>query len=160
MATYADLGSGAKENRPEFRRLLADAARRQFATVIVQRFDRAARSVKQLVETLDHLRWCRVTFVSIKEDVDTSTPAGELIFHVMAAIGQFERALIGDRIRSGLERARALGKLVGRPRTAVRADQVLALRREGLSYRAIGRRLTISPALTHRLARQLSTNGH
>ena len=160
MSTYADVASGAKENRPEFRRLLADAARRTFAAVIVQRFDRAARSVKQLVETLEHLRRCHVAFVSIKEDVDTSTPAGELVFHVMAAIGQFERALIGDRIRSGLQRARALGKVVGRPRTAVSADQVLALRGEGFSYRAIGRRLTISPALAHRLARKLSTNGH
>jgi DNA invertase Pin-like site-specific DNA recombinase len=56
---------------------------------------------------------------STPEDIDTSTPAGELIFHVMAAIGQFERALIGDRIRSGLERARALGKSLGRPRTKV-----------------------------------------
>ena len=160
VATYAEVASGAKGTRPEFRRLLADAARRKFAAVIVQRFDRAARSVKQLVETLDHLRRCRVAFVSIKEDVDTSTPAGELIFHVMAAIGQFERALIGDRIRSGLQRARALGKVVGRPRTGIHADQVLALRREGFSYRAIGRRLTISPALAHRLARQPSTNGH
>ncbi len=161
VSTYADVASGAKENRPEFRRLLADAARRTFAAVIVQRFDRAARSVKQLVETLEHLRRCHVAFVSIKEDVDTSTPAGELVFHVMAAIGQFERALIGDRIRSGLQRPRALGKkVVGRPRTAVSADQVLALRGEGFSYRAIGRRLTISPALAHRLARKLSTNGH
>ena len=120
--------------------------------VIVQRFDRAARSVKQLVETLEHLRRCRASFVSLKEDVDTSTPAGELIFHVMAAIGQFERALIGDRIRSGLERAKALGKMVGRPRVRISGAQVLALRAQGLSYRGIARRLHISPALAHRLA--------
>jgi DNA invertase Pin-like site-specific DNA recombinase len=158
VATYSDVASGAKENRPEFRRLLADAARRRFEAVIVQRFDRAARSVKQLVEALDHLRRCRVAFVSMKEDVDTSTPAGELIFHVMAAIGQFERALIGDRIRSGLQRARALGKVLGRPRAPVRADHVLALRREGASYRTIGRRLGISTALAHRLAREPATH--
>src|SRR5713226_9393695 len=160
VATYSDVASGAREDRTDFRRLLAAAAKGQFGVVIVQRFDRAARFVKQLVETLEHLRRCRAGFVSLKEDVDTSTPTGELIFHVMAAIGQFERALIGDRIRSGLERAKALGKVVGRPRTAVSADQVLALRGEGFSYRAIGRRLTISPALAHRLARKLSTNGH
>ncbi len=154
VATYSDVASGAKENRLEFRQLLADAARRRFEAVIVQRFDRAARSVKQLVETLDHLRRCRVAFVSIKEDVDTSTAAGELIFHVMAAIGQFERALIGDRIRSRLLRARALGKVLGRPRAAVRGDQVLALRSKGHSYRVIARRLRISAALAHRLAHQ------
>jgi DNA invertase Pin-like site-specific DNA recombinase len=97
-----------------------------------------------------------VAFVSIKEDVDTSTPAGELIFHVMAAIGQFERVLIGDRIRSGLQRARALGKRVGRPNTLVRSEQVRALRSQGLSFRAIGRHLHISAALAHRLGRDTS----
>ncbi len=152
VATYSDVASGAREDRADFRRLLVDAAKARFSVVIVQRFDRAARSVKQLVETLEHLRRCRVAFVSITEDVDTSTPAGELIFHVMAAIGQFERALIGDRIRSGLERARALGRAVGRPRTRVSSGQVLALRAGGLSYRAVARHLHISPALAHRLA--------
>ncbi len=152
VATYADVASGAREDRIDFRRLLADAAKGKLEVVIVQRFDRAARSVKQLVETLEHLRRCRTSFVSLKEDVDTSTPAGELIFHVMAAIGQFERALIGDRIRSGLERAKALGKVVGRPRVRISGDQVLALRAQGLSYRGIARRLRISPALAHRLA--------
>jgi DNA invertase Pin-like site-specific DNA recombinase len=157
VATYADVASGSREDRIDFRRLLADAAKGKLEVVIVQRFDRAARSVKQLVETLEHLRRCRASFVSLKEDVDTSTPAGELTFHVMAAIGQFERALIGDRIRSGLERAKALGKMVGRPRVQVSGAQVLALRVQGLSYRDIGRRLQISPALAHRLAQAIPT---
>src|SRR5712692_6781960 len=148
VATHSDVASGAREDRTDFGRLLAAAVKGQFGVLIVQRFDRAARSVKQLVETLEHLRRCRVGFVSIKEDVDTSTPAGELIFHVMAAIGQFVRALIGDRIRSGLQRARALGKALGRPRARVDPEQVLALRRTGLSYRAIGRHhLCVSSAL-------------
>jgi DNA invertase Pin-like site-specific DNA recombinase len=154
VATYSDVASGAREDRSAFRRMLADAARRKFEAVIVQRFDRAARSVKQLVQTLDHLRSCRVAFISLKEDVDTSTPAGELIFHVMAAIGQFERALIADRIRSGLRRAKALGKRLGRPPAPIRREQVLALREGGLSYRVIARRLRISAALAHRLVRQ------
>src|SRR5216684_87733 len=159
VATYSDVASGAREDRTDFRRLVADATRGKFEGVIVQRFDRAARSVKQLLETLDHLRRCRIAFVSIKEDIDTSTPAGELIFHVMAAIGQFERALIGNRIRSGLERARALGKSLGRPRAQVCGDQVLALRAKGLSYRAVARHLHISPALAHRLTRDTSSGG-
>jgi DNA invertase Pin-like site-specific DNA recombinase len=158
-ATYSDVASGAKEDRPEFRRLLADATRGRFSAVIVQRFDRAARSVRQLVETLEHLRRCRVAFVSLKEDIDTTTPAGELIFHVMAAIAQFERALIGDRIRSGLYRARALGKHLGRPKSAVEHDQVARLRQEGLSYRSIAHRLHISPALAHRLVRDPRSEG-
>ncbi|MFQ5802817.1 MAG: recombinase family protein [Candidatus Methylomirabilales bacterium] len=156
---YHDVASGANEDRAEFRRLFADAARGKFGAVVVQRFDRAARSVKQLVETLQHFRRCRVAFVSIKEDIDTSTPAGELVFHVMAAIGQFERSLIGDRIRSGLQRAKALGKSLGRPRAPVSSDKVLALRAEGQSYRVIGRRLGISTALAHRLARETAPDG-
>ena len=159
VATYSDVASGAREDRTDFRRLLADAAKGKFGIVIVQRFDRAARSVKQLVEALEHLRRCRVAFVSIKEDIETATPAGELIFHVMAAIGQFERALIGDRIRSGLDRARALGKAVGRPRTQISSEQVLALRAQGLSYRAAARHLHISPALAHRLAQDTPSGG-
>jgi DNA invertase Pin-like site-specific DNA recombinase len=158
VATYSDVASGAREDRSDFRRVLADAARRKFEAVIVQRFDRAARSVKQLVDALEHLRGCRVAFISLKEDVDTSTPAGELIFHVMAAIGQFERALIADRIRSGLRRAKALGKRLGRPPAPIRREQVLALREGGLSYRVIARRLRISAALAHRLARQPHVN--
>jgi Resolvase, N terminal domain len=117
VEAYGDIASGAREDRAEFRRLLADAARGKFEAVVVQRFGRAARSVRQLIETLEHLHRCRVAFVILKEDVDTSTPAAELIFHVMAALGQFERALIGDRIRSGLARARARGSawVAGRP---------------------------------------------
>lgn len=76
--------------------------------------------------------------------------------HVMAAIGQFERALIGDRIRSGLSRAKALGKRLGRPRAPVRPEQVFGLRGQGLSYRAIGRSLGVSAALVHRLAWEAS----
>jgi DNA invertase Pin-like site-specific DNA recombinase len=155
VETHSDVASGAREDRTGFRQLLTDAAKGKFSVVIVQRFDRAARSVKQLVETLEHLRRCRVAFVSIKEAVDTSTPAGELIFHVMAAIGQFERALIGDRIRSGLKHARVLGTPLGRPRAQVSKDQVLALRAQGLSYRAAARHLHISPALAHRLAKEV-----
>ena len=159
VATYSDVASGAREDRADFRRLLADAARRRFDGVIVQRFDRAARSVRQLIDTLDHLRRCRVAFISLKEDVDTSTPAGELIFHVMAAIGQFERALIADRIRSGLARARTRGVHLGRRRAAARAEEALALRRDGLSMGQIARRPHCSRATIRRRLREIGAAG-
>src|SRR5262249_27322013 len=152
-ATYSDVASGARGDRAEFRRLLADAARRKFEAVVVQRFDRAARSVRQLVEPLDPLRRSHVAFVSLKEDVDTSTPAGELIFHVMAAIGQFERALIADRIRSGLARARTRGVRLGRRPASARPEQAQALHREGLSIGQIARRLHCSRATIRRRLR-------
>src|SRR2546428_4419127 len=76
------------------------------------------------------------------------------MFGMLAVFAEFERDLIRERVIAGLRRAKALGKRIGRPRTQVGRDQILALREAGLSYRVIGRRLCISPALAHRLARQ------
>jgi DNA invertase Pin-like site-specific DNA recombinase len=134
-------------------------ARRKFDAVIVERVDRAARSVTQLVEPREHLRRGRVAFVSITEDVETSTPAGEFIVLIMATIGQVERARIADRIRSGFHRANVLGKSLGRPRAHIQRAQVRRLRAHGLSDRGIGHRLGVSAALVHRVVRESSLEG-
>lgn len=158
-ATYADVASGTRDRRTEFRRLLADASARKVDAVIVPALSHLARSVKQLTETLEQIRRCGVALVSVTDDIDTSGPAGGEVFLVMAAVRRFERALAGERIRAGLHRARALGRRVGRPGANVDREQVLALRVAGLSYPAIGRRLQISPALAHRLAQDLPPKG-
>ncbi len=146
VQTYVDAGySGAKASRPELDRLMMDARRRKFNIVLVTRLDRLARSLKQLVMTLDELRELNISFVSLQEAFDTSTSTGILLFQVVGAIAEFERSLIRERIALGLERARAEGKTIGRPLGAVvDAEEIRSLRSEGLSLRAIARQVGIS----------------
>src|ERR1700680_3887088 len=107
---YTDTGvSGSKESRPALNRLLADSRRRQFDTVLVYRYDRFARSLRQLVNALEEFRVLGIDFVSLHEGVDTATPNGRLVFGIFASIAEFERELIRDRVRSGLRAVRARG---------------------------------------------------
>lgn len=120
VTEYVDVGiSGAKEKRPELDRLLADAHRREFDAVVVWRFDRFARSVSHLLRALETFCSLGIDFVSLSEQVDTSTPAGKLVFTVLGAVAELERSLIVERVRAGLRNARAKGKRLGRPRRAV-----------------------------------------
>ena len=146
VESYVDVGqSGGKASRPELDRLMMDARRRKFNIVLVARLDRLARSLKQLVMTLDELRELGISFTSLQEGFDTSTSTGILLFQVVGAIAEFERSLIRERIALGLERARAQGKTIGRPLGAQVDEQELRrLRSEGLSLRAIARQVGIS----------------
>ena len=100
---YVDNGvSGAKESRPELNRLLADAHRRRFDAVAVWRFDRFARSVSHLLRALETFRTLGIEFVSLSEQVDTSTPTGKMVFTVLGAVAELERTLIAERVKAGL----------------------------------------------------------
>ena len=113
---YIDVGiSGTKERRPELDRLLADAHRRRFDAVVVWRFDRFARSVSHLLRALETFRALGIDFVSLSEQVDTSTPTGKMVFTVLGAVAELERSLIVERVRAGMRNARAKGKRIGRP---------------------------------------------
>jgi DNA invertase Pin-like site-specific DNA recombinase len=154
---YVDQGiSGAKDRRPALDKLMDAARRRKLDIVLVSRFDRFARSVRHLVAALDEFRALGVAFVAENDAIDTTTPTGKLTYHVIAALSEFERSLIQERIMSGLSRARAQGKKLGRPPVAVDADQVRVLRQKGLSLRAIAREMSISKDAA---ARALSQNG-
>ena len=144
--SYVDVGqSEGKASRPELDRLMMDARRRKFNVVLVARLDRLARSLKQLVMTLDELRELGIAFVSLQEAFDTSTSTGILLFQVVGAIAEFERSLIRERIALDLERARAEGKTIGRPLGAQVDEQELRrLRSQGLSLRAFARQVGIS----------------
>ena len=140
VTEYVDVGiSGAKEKRPELDKLLADAHRRRFDAVVVWRFDRFARSVSHLLRALG------IEFVSLSEQVDTSTPTGKMIFTVLGAVAELERSLIAERVRAGLRNARAKGRRLGRPRKAVDAARVVQMRAQGASWRAIGAALRVAP---------------
>jgi DNA invertase Pin-like site-specific DNA recombinase len=154
VAQYTDLASRRREGRAGFRRLLADAARRPFEMIVIQRLDCAARNVRELVATFDGLRRCGVDVASIADDMDTSASDGKSIFRTMAAIGQFQRALAGARTRTSLARARAQGVRLGRPRATARPEQAEALRRAGYSISAIARQLHCSPATVRRRLRE------
>src|SRR6267378_1030471 len=122
---FIDAGvSGSKESRPALNRLLADAKRRRFDTVLVYRYDRFARSLRQLVNALAEFDALGIHFVSLHEGVDTSTPNGRLVFGIFASIAEFERELIRGRVRSGLAAAKARGKRLGRPQIIVDTRKV------------------------------------
>jgi DNA invertase Pin-like site-specific DNA recombinase len=142
---YIDNGvSGSREHRPQLDRLLADCRRRLVDAVVVYRYDRFARSLRQLVNALEEFRSLGIDFISLHEGVDTSTPNGRLVFGIFASIAEFERELIRDRVRSGIAAARANGQRLGRPRRVVDSCKIVALRAQGISWAAIGRQMGIS----------------
>jgi len=151
VSEFLDEGvSGSKESRPALNRLLADAKRRKFDAVLVYRYDRMARSLKQLVNTLCEFDALGIQFVSLHEGVDTSTPNGRLVFGIFASIAEFERQLIIARTKSGMQAARARGKQIGRPKVKVNAEQIKALRASGASWEAIVAQTGISRATCQR----------
>jgi DNA invertase Pin-like site-specific DNA recombinase len=148
---YVDEGiSGTKDSRPELNRLMADAHRRRFDAIVVWRFDRFARSVSHLLRALETFKALGVEFVSLSEQVDTSTPTGKMVFTVIGAVAELERSLIAERVRAGLRNARAKGKRLGRPRVAVDAARVSALRAHGRSWREIVEEMGISKGSAQR----------
>src|SRR5579864_3940540 len=144
---YVDVGiSGTKEKRPALDRLMADAHKRRFDVVVVWRFDRFARSVSHLLRALETFNALGIQFVSLSEQMDTSTPTGKMVFTVLGAVAELERNLIAERVRAALRHARAKGKRLGRPTKHVDPAQVAQLRAQGLSWRKLGLRLGVSPA--------------
>jgi DNA invertase Pin-like site-specific DNA recombinase len=149
--TYIDKGiSGSRERRPALDRLMAACRKRLVDGVVVYRYDRFARSLRQLVNALEDFRALNIDFISIHEGVDTSTPNGRLIFGIFASIAEFERELIRDRVRSGLAAAKAKGKRIGRPRVVVNALRIASLRRQGLSWAEITGETGISKGTAQR----------
>jgi DNA invertase Pin-like site-specific DNA recombinase len=154
---YVDQGiSGVKETRPQLDRLMADAHKRRFDVVIVWKFDRFARSVSHLLRALETFNALGVQFVSLSESLDTSTPAGKMVFTVLGAVAELERSLIAERVRAGLRNARAKGRKLGRPRVAVDAAKVASLRAQGRSWRAVARELKVNARTARRAVAQTS----
>ncbi|MFZ1974601.1 MAG: recombinase family protein [Candidatus Acidiferrales bacterium] len=150
---FVDAGiSGAKEKRPELDRLLADAHRRRFDSVVVWKFDRFARSVSHLLRALETFQALGVEFVSLSEQMDTSTPTGKMVFTVLGAVAELERSLIAERVRAGLRNARAKGKRLGRPPKDLDAKRIAVLRAQGVGWRAIAKQLGVGVGTLYRSA--------
>ena len=143
-----DAVSGTKDRRPALDRLVADARRRRFDVLIVWRLDRLGRNLKHLVTLLEELQAVGIAFVSLGEGIDCTTAAGRLQLHVLAALAEFERARIAERVRAGLARVRASGKRLGRPAASPALADIL--RTGHLSVRDAAQALRVSRSVVHR----------
>lgn len=125
---YVDNGvSGSKDRRPQLDRLMTAARKREIDTIVVWKLDRFGRSLKQLVTALDELSSIGVAFISYQDNIDFSTPSGRLQFHIIAAMAEFERELIRERVKAGLENAKRKGKKLGRkPLPPVIREKIIA----------------------------------
>ena len=149
---YVDMASGADANRPRLRRMLNDANARRLGLVLTTKIDRIARSSLDLKLLISELEGRGIKFECTDQPFSTNTPTGKLLFGILGEIAEFERALIVERTKAGLARARAQGKRLGHPRLEVgwkghpRVDfaRVHALRAQGMSYRVIAKQLGVS----------------
>lgn len=125
VVEYVDHGvSGSKEHRPALDKLLHDAKLRKFDVLVCWRLDRLGRNLRHLVTMLEDLTGLGIAFVSLGEGIDCTTPAGKLQLHILAALAEFERARIAERVRAGLQRARTQGKRLGRPRARLPIERL------------------------------------
>jgi len=151
-AEHVDHGvSGAKDRRPALDKLLADARRRRFDVLACTKLDRLARSVHHLTTIARELEALGVDLVVLDQAIDTSTPAGRLLFHVLGSIAEFERDLIRERTVAGMRAAKRRGARIGRPEVVVDHVALVQGIRAGASVTALARRLGISRATVRRL---------
>ena len=145
ITEFVDKASGRTNGRPEYQKMLEAVKKRKFDVVLVWRYDRFARSTRELVNQLEEFHTLGVDFVSLSEGTDTTTPQGKLVFTIMAGLAEFESALIGERVRAGMARARDEGKLISRPKIEVDvAKKIKTLLKKGVPMRAIGKELGVS----------------
>jgi DNA invertase Pin-like site-specific DNA recombinase len=148
---YIEKASGAQRERPELKAALAYM--RPGDTLVVWKLERLARSIKQLIETVELLEQQSMGFRSITENMDTTHSSGKLIFHIFAALAEFERSIIRERTMAGLASARARGRLGGRPKSmndkALSAARAL-LKDPNITVEEVAKHLKVSPATLYR----------
>jgi DNA invertase Pin-like site-specific DNA recombinase len=152
--------SGRQCKRPGLDALLVAVRRREVDSVVITKLDRLFRSTRHLSALAAELEALGVHLVVIDQSIDTSTPAGKLLFNVLAAIGEFEADLIRERTLAGLDAARRRGKKLGRPKRVFNQRQVARVRRlraNGKSIRQIADLLEISKSMAHRIAKASHT---
>jgi DNA invertase Pin-like site-specific DNA recombinase len=149
VEVYVDHGiSGSKESRPELNRLMADAAQGKFESVVVWKFDRFARSAQHLLKALEMFQSHGISFASVTESVDTTTPMGRMVFTILGAVAEMERSLTVERIKAGMRNAKTKGSKIGRPAKPVFDIQEVRNRiLLGEQRQHIAAELGVSPAL-------------
>ena len=156
---YVDYASGADANRPSLKRMMSDAKARRFSFVLITRIDRIARSSLDLKQIIAELDERGIKFECADQQFSTNTPTGRLLFGVLGEIAEFERALIIERTKAGLARARAKGKKLGRPKVVVDEAVMHELKSQGLGYRKIADALGVSHQTILNRLRNEGVNG-
>ena len=158
-AVYDDTGqSGAKASRPALDEMLRDATRGRFDVVLIWKLDRLGRSVIDLHNNAEHLKACGVDLCAYTQAIDTSTPTGKLMFTVLAAVAEFERETIIERINTGLETARRKGVRLGRPKIDGRVEQQIRTQLgAGVGMNKIAAQLGVGKLTVQRIKKEMTT---
>ena len=155
VAEYKDRGiSGAKgrDKRPQFDSMLKAANRREFDVIMSWSVDRLGRSLQHLVEFLGDIQQKGVDLYLHQQNIDTSTPSGKAMFQMVGVFAEFERAMIQERVKAGLARARKEGKTLGRPKTSEATEaNIRKLRATGMGMLAIARELGVGTSVVQRV---------
>lgn len=156
VGEFVDVVSGAKDRRPELDRLMDMVKKRLIDCVIVWKLDRFGRSLKHLVTALDEFEKLGISFISYRENLDLTSSTGKLMFHIIAAMAEFERTLIVERVKAGIVNARSKGKRIGRkPIDFMTTEKIAELRKQNLSFRKISEQLKISKSIVHKTLKNL-----
>jgi len=129
---YSEIVSGANSKRDKFEEFMKDVEERKFNAVVVLKLDRFSRSMLELLECVEKLKEYDVDFISVNDHIETNTPQGKLIFHILGALAEFERALIYERTKVGIERAKREGKVCHRPRKNINIERVIDRYNKGI----------------------------
>ncbi len=146
-AVYSDVISGAKDKRPELDTLVKSVIRREVDVVLIWSIDRLGRSLQHLLKLLEEFHAKGVDLYFHQQGIDTTTPAGKMMFQMCGAFAEFERSMIQERVKAGLARAKAQGKKLGGPTISTKIKaKAQEMHEIGMSFRRIGRELGIHHA--------------
>ena len=149
-------GAAARERRVAYDRMLKDASRRRFDILMAWDVSRLGRSLRDLLECFETLKSTGVDLYLDQQGVDTTTPAGRALFGMAGVFAEFERAMLIERTRAGIKRARAEGKRIGRPATSVEMiERVRTLRSSGMGMDRIAKQLGIGKSVTQRICNSI-----
>jgi putative DNA-invertase from lambdoid prophage Rac len=156
---YVDIGeSGRKYSRPQFDEMLIMMRRYRFHAIMVYKIDRIGRSMAHLVNLFEEFQKKKVHFISVTQNIDSTTAEGRMFMRMMMVLAEYEREMTVDRVKSGIKRARKEGKQIGRPKTGINGFHVMQLKEKGLSLRKIATELNCSLGTVQRCIKKQRLN--